>query len=145
MTRLPVSTLQIPLQPSLPCRVCDSSGDLRHMCKHPLSHLSAPGGCLSPRAGLPPGRVGRSLRTGPLRPGPSALVACLWAPGLFGSLGILVVPIAVSSEEQLDIHSGKLQPETISPCRVRKHLPVEGPPLLISSWSLFPQQQPEQC
>lgn len=62
---------------------CDSSGDLWHMCRHTLSHLSAPGGYLSPRAGLPPGRVGRSLRTGPLRPGPLH-----WLP-VFGLLAFL--------------------------------------------------------
>lgn len=114
MTFLPFH-LPNPLQLSLPCGICDSSGDLWHMCEHTIFHFVCSkwlSDTKSRSATRVSGEVSQS-RQAPVRPGPLHWLLVLGLPALFRSLGISIVPFAVSPEEQLDIHSGKLQPENI--------------------------------
>lgn len=130
---------------SLPCGICDSSGDLWHMCEHTLFHfvcskwLSDTKSRSSTRVS---GEVSQS-RQAPVRPGPLHPLLIFGLLALLGSLGSSIVPIAVSPEEQLDIHSGKLQPENIylvgsGSTYLWKGLPTDF--FLVP----LPQQEPEQ-
>lgn len=85
------------------------------MCEHTLFHffcskwLSDTKSRSSTRVS---GEVSQS-RQAPARPGPLHPLLIFGLLALFSSLGSSIVPIAVSPEEQLDIHSGKHQPESI--------------------------------
>lgn len=101
--------------------------------------LSASGSCLTPRAGLPPGWVGRSPRAGTPQAWPSALVACLWALGEFRwcPLQCLQRNCWISTQESTSLRIFYLVSQEAFTCG--RACPADF--FLVP----FPQQEPEQC